>query len=145
VAHFARTVLDSGCLTIYGDGRQVRDLLEVADLAELYRLTIERIGQAAGRVFNVGGGPDRAYDVLTVLRRIEAATGRAARVAFGPERRGDQRYFVSDLGLVRGLLGWRPACDLDQGLPAWCRGCARSRASSPTGGPARRGGRRRSG
>jgi len=125
VAHFARAVLDGFPLTVYGDGGQVRDLLEVDDLAELYLLAIERIDRAAGRVFNIGGGPDHACDLLTAIARIERVTGRVAEVRFGPPRRGDQRFFVSDLGLVGRMLGWEPTRDLDAGLArlvAWCRG-----------------------
>jgi CDP-paratose 2-epimerase len=124
VAHFARAILSGAPLTVYGDGRQVRDLLEVADLADLYRLAIERIDRAAGRVFNVGGGPDHAHDLLTVIRRVELATGRTAALRFGPGRAGDQRRFVSDLGLVGRVLGWAPSRDLDAGLGrllAWMR------------------------
>jgi CDP-paratose 2-epimerase len=127
VAHFVRAVLDGRPLTIYGDGRQVRDLLDVSDLADLYHLAIERIERAAGRIFNIGGGPERASDLLSVIDRIELATGCPATVRFGPERTGDQRFFVCDLSLVRAVLGWRPTHDLESGLRrlvAWARGGA---------------------
>lgn len=127
VAHFVHSVLDGRPLTVYGDGRQVRDLLEVGDLAELYLLAIERIERAAGHVFNIGGGPERADDLLTVIGRIELASGLEAAVRFGPARAGDQRFFVSDVGLVRAVLGWEPACDLDAGLRrlvSWAGGAA---------------------
>ena len=137
VAHFVRAILDGCPFTVYGDGRQVRDLLEVDDLADLYHAAIERIEHAAGRVFNVGGGPDHACDLLTVIGRIELATGRAATVRFAPARAGDQRFFVSDVGLAGRLLGWKPTRDLDAGLGrlvSWARRIGPVGDVTPAGG-----------
>lgn len=116
VAHFAHAVVQRRPITIYGDGHQVRDLLDVRDLSDLYELCIERIDDCSGRIFNVGGGPENSRSVLSVLQSIEAEVGNASAYTFSDWRPGDQPYYVSDVSLAREVLGWRPRVDFDQGL-----------------------------
>lgn len=124
VAHFAHAILAGRPLTVYGDGRQVRDLLEVSDLARLYALAIAGIDRCAGLAVNVGGGPGNARDVVQVIGEIETLTGLEAGVGFAARRPGDQRYFVTDLSLARATLGWAPETGVPEGLArlvAWAR------------------------
>ena len=116
VAHFAHAIVNRRPITIYGDGSQVRDLLDARDLSRLYQTAIEGIDRCRGMVFNVGGGKDNARSVLWVIHEIEAATGIKADYAFADWRVGDQRYFVSDNREVRRVLGWSPAIGFAQGL-----------------------------
>jgi len=124
VAHFVHSILAGRPLTIYGDGHQVRDLLDARDLCRLYELAVEPGGPAAGQVFNVGGGPSNARDLLQVIAAIEDASGRKAEYEFAEVRPGDQRRYVSDLASVTSALNWRPEIDVDAGLAdmiAWAR------------------------
>lgn len=104
-------------LTIYGDGKQVRDVLWVGDLVDLYLAAAERIDAVSGEVFNVGGGSSRTISVWTELRpRLEALMGRTVPVAFAPWRPGDQKVYVSDCRKAEARLGWRPKVGVEEGL-----------------------------
>jgi CDP-paratose 2-epimerase len=124
VAHFARFTLGGQRITIYGDGSQVRDLLHIDDLANLYAQTIESIDKCAGLALNVGGGPANSRSVVEVARALGELVGRQAPLDFAASRPGDQRYFVSDLSLTTRLLGWTPSIHVEAGLTelvAWLR------------------------
>jgi CDP-paratose 2-epimerase len=116
VAHFARSILAGQPLTVYGDGGQVRDLLQIDDLVALYEAAIEGIDRCAGLALNVGGGPANARTVLGISRTLEELTGRPARLDFADWRAGDQRYFVSDVSTAAQLLGWEPRIGVEAGL-----------------------------
>jgi CDP-paratose 2-epimerase len=96
VAHFMLRALRGEPITIYGDGRQVRDILFVEDAVEAYLRAWRHIGRASGRAFNLGGGPGNAVSLLQLVRHLERLIGRPAAVAFQEWRAGDQRYYVSD-------------------------------------------------
>jgi CDP-paratose 2-epimerase len=104
VAHFLIRALNGEPITIYGDGRQVRDILFVDDAVSAYVSAARRIGQVAGRAFNLGGGPDNAVSLLQVIARIERVLDRRLAVQFADWRAGDQRYYVSDTTAVRRAL-----------------------------------------
>ena len=116
VAHFMHAVIRGRPITIYGDGHQVRDLLDVRDLVRLYELALERIDDCAGRVFNVGGGHANARSVLEVVKATESLLETPATYSFSEWREGDQRYFVSDVTQVGAALGWKPEIGADEGM-----------------------------
>ena len=120
VAHFARAALAGEPVTLYGDGRQVRDVLYVGDLVDamLAAETAMAAGEAnvIARAFNVGGGPGNAVTLLQVLRHIGRAVGREVPVDFGPWRTGDQRYYVSDPSRLRDAIGWGPTTGVGAGV-----------------------------
>ena len=113
LAHFLISALDGRPISIYGDGRQVRDVLFVDDAVEAYVRAAARIGEVSGQAFNLGGGPANAVTLLDVLDAIAAATGARPDVRFDAWRPGDQRYFVADTRRIRAALdlpdavGWR--------------------------------------
>jgi CDP-paratose 2-epimerase len=99
-------------LTVYGNGKQVRDLLHVDDLVELYVRVVERADAVAGRAYNVGGGPANALSLLELLERLEVA----GEPVHAESRPGDQLVFVANVGRARDDLGWQPTTPLDEGL-----------------------------
>lgn len=117
VAWFSAANLLGLEITIYGDGRQTRDLLFVEDLVDLYLLLWER--RLTG-VYPVGGGADNVLSVAQGIQRISEITGRPfASVRHEAERPGDQHYFVADLSWVKELdLPWSPKVGTEQGLRA---------------------------
>jgi CDP-paratose 2-epimerase len=124
VAHFVHSILKDRALTIYGDGTQVRDLLDARDLSRIYALVIERIGKTRGEVYNVGGGPQNQRNLLEVIARIGELTRREPRYSFADWREGDQEFYVSDVTKARDELGWSPEIDFDHGLRdliAWAK------------------------
>jgi CDP-paratose 2-epimerase len=100
VAHFVLRALAGKPVTIYGDGRQVRDVLFVEDAVRTYIAALRNADRLAGRAFNLGGGPANAVSLLQLIRHIESLMGRPIERYFAPWRPDDQRYYVSD---TRGL------------------------------------------
>jgi len=96
VAHFLIRALQGQPITLYGDGHQVRDILEVGDAVDAYLAAWDRIEAIAGQAFNLGGGPANAVSLRTLLDHIAALLGADLTVAFEDWRAGDQRYFVAD-------------------------------------------------
>jgi CDP-paratose 2-epimerase len=130
VAHFLLRALRGEPVTIYGDGRQVRDILFVDDAVDAYLAAWRRIGAAAGRAFNLGGGPANAVSLLDVIGCIEHTLGVAVDIRFGAWRPGDQRYFVSDTRRATEELGLRPALSWRQGVAALAASYAEEQGSS---------------
>ena len=116
VAHFVHSILKGRPLTIYGDGTQVRDLLDARDLSRLYEKVITDIDRSRGEIYNVGGGPENERNLLEVIERIGALTGKQPRYTFADWREGDQEYYVSDITKAKEQLGWEPEIPFDQGL-----------------------------
>ncbi|HET8996465.1 MAG TPA: NAD-dependent epimerase/dehydratase family protein [Acetobacteraceae bacterium] len=104
VAHFLRQALAGEPITLYGDGRQVRDVLHVDDAVRAYVGAWQRMGTVAGQAFNLGGGPSNAISLLQLIRHIESLLGRSVAVRFSDWRPNDQRWFVADPRRVRAAL-----------------------------------------
>lgn len=116
VAHFLIRALRGEAITIFGDGKQVRDVLFVEDLVDAMLRVQASIGSLAGRAFNVGGGPTNTLGLLDLVERIEGLMGRRPRLAFEPWRVADQRYYVSDVRELGRATGWSPRIDVSEGL-----------------------------
>ena len=118
VAHFLLRALSGQPITIYGDGRQVRDILYVDDAVAAYVSAWERIGAVSGQAFNLGGGPANAVSLLQILRCIEQTTGSEIDLRFADWRPGDQRYYVSDTRRATDALGLPPPLPWRDGVAA---------------------------
>ncbi|MBE0534603.1 MAG: GDP-mannose 4,6-dehydratase [Phycisphaerae bacterium] len=116
VAHFLIQGMNNNPITIYGDGKQVRDILYVDDLMEAMLLATEKIAYTRGRAFNMGGGPGNTISILELLDQIKRLTGRVPPIMGGAWRQGDQRYYVSDTRKFKALTGWKPAVGTAQGI-----------------------------
>jgi CDP-paratose 2-epimerase len=103
-------------VTIYGTGKQVRDILFIDDLIDCYIAGIERIDQVAGMTFNVGGGPENTLSLLELLEALREHSGRTVVHTFEAWRPGDQPVYVSDIGKAARLLDWRPKIGVAAGL-----------------------------
>lgn len=116
VAHFLIRALEGKPITIYGDGRQVRDVLHVDDAVDAYMAAWRRIDGISGRVFNLGGGPANAISLRELLRHIEDVIGRPVRTSFEDWRAGDQRYFVANARAAQEALGLAQPRPWQQGV-----------------------------
>jgi CDP-paratose 2-epimerase len=105
VAHFLIRALAGQPISIFGDGRQVRDILHVSDAVDAYMAAWRRIEAVRGRAYNLGGGPANAVSLLQLVSHIEGLIGRKVDLAFSDWRAGDQRYYVSDPTAARRDLG----------------------------------------
>jgi CDP-paratose 2-epimerase len=117
VAHFVIAAAKGRPITIYGNGKQVRDLLHVQDLIRAYELGIQKIDQVSGQAFNLGGG---AANSLSIWREfgplLEKLKGAPVVARLEKWRPGDQRVFISNNGKALALLGWRPQISPAQGI-----------------------------
>ena len=127
VAHFLIRALEGRPITIYGDGKQVRDVLYVEDLVDALLLAEDGAERLAGQAFNIGGGARNTLSLRELLALITEAHGREPAVEFGPWRPGDQRYYVSDSAAFAAATGWRPRVAPPDGVRALAAWLAASR------------------
>src|SRR3954471_1056342 len=127
VAHFLIRALDGEPIAIYGDGRQVRDVLNVADAVEAYVSAWRRIDAVQGRAFNLGGGPANAVSLRQLLRHVEDLIGRPIELSFSDWRAGDQRYYVTDMSRAARALELRNPIPWREGVAALARWLADER------------------
>ena len=117
VAHFIISALTGRPITIYGNGKQVRDVLFVDDLVRAFRLATDRMDRAAGEVFNIGGGPSNTISVWAEFGQLLAELdGRDISVNFDDWRPGDQPCYFSDIRKASEALDWRPLIDTKTGV-----------------------------
>ena len=124
VAHFLIQAQKGEPIHIYGDGKQVRDILFVDDLVAAQRAAMEHMDRLRGRAWNIGGGLANSVSLLEVLDLITEAIGRRPDVRFCPPRAGDQKYYVSDCSAFSAATGWQARVSPEEGvvrLARWLR------------------------
>jgi CDP-paratose 2-epimerase len=118
VAHFLIRALEDKPITIYGNGKQVRDILFVEDLVNAFVLAQKNIKKISGTAFNIGGGPTNTTSLIEILNMIKEKTGKDMQVSFEEWRTGDQQYYVTDTARFAEATGWKPAYAVSEGLEA---------------------------
>jgi CDP-paratose 2-epimerase len=118
VAHFVLRALEGAPITIFGDGKQVRDVLFVEDLVRALTLAESRAPEFAGQAFNIGGGSGNAVSLLDVIDILREVSGVSPILRHEDWRPGDQRYYVSDTSRFSATTGWRPTVGPRQGIAA---------------------------
>lgn len=104
-------------ITIYGDGKQVRDMLNVQDLIDAYDAAVRGIGRSVGQVYNMGGGPDRTISVWAEFGpMLEKLLGHPIPVSYGDWRPGDQKVCVYNVSKAERELGWKQQVSLQSGI-----------------------------
>jgi CDP-paratose 2-epimerase len=124
LAWFSIRALERKPVTIYGDGKQVRDALYIEDLIAVYDAALRRIDIAAGQAYNVGGGPEHTLSLLELVDMLNRKFGRDLRCSFEDLRPGDQPVFISNIAKAKTDLGWQPKIGVAEGvdrLIAWIR------------------------
>jgi CDP-paratose 2-epimerase len=116
IAHFLISALEGKPLTIYGDGKQVRDVLYVADLVQAMKIAQNEMEQLTGSAFNIGGGVENTISLLELLKIIEDMQGEPIDAEFGDWRPGDQKYYVSDIAKFRAAGNWAPQVNAYDGI-----------------------------
>jgi CDP-paratose 2-epimerase len=117
VAWFIIAAVTGKPITIYGDGKQVRDVLYINDLLDAYDAAIEQIDAAAGEIYNVGGGPALTMSIWAEFGPIlEGLMGHSIHVSRDDWRPGDQRIYVSDIRKAKQELGWQPRVGVGEGI-----------------------------
>ena len=116
VAWFAICSILDRPITIYGDGKQVRDVLYIDDLVDLYFLAAEQGSNTKLGAYNVGGGSEQAVSILGVIGMLEQILGRKLNPSFSDWRPGDQKIYVSDIRAARRDFDWTPKINPEKGL-----------------------------
>ena len=116
VAWFTIAAVLGKTITIYGDGKQIRDVLQVDDLARAYEAAYQQRDLASGQAFNIGGGPDNTLSLLELLGYLGTELGIQIPLRWSDWRPGDQPVFVCDLAKAERLLGWRPQISVKDGV-----------------------------
>ena len=117
LAHFTIAAATGRPVTIYGDGKQVRDVLFVEDLVRAFRAAVEKIDITAGQIYNIGGGSENALAVWSEFGGLLAELqGDHIRAEFGDWRPGDQPCYISDIRKAAAEMGWQPRVDKRVGI-----------------------------
>ena len=103
--------------SIYGDGKQVRDILHIEDLMRVFDLVLSDPSKVTGKIYNVGGGINNSISVWQELRPIlNRLFERELEAEICDWRPGDQRFFIADCSLAEKELGWRPEISIADGI-----------------------------
>lgn len=125
VAWFLIAASKNKDITIYGDGKQVRDLLWIDDLADVYLTAIEKIKDIKGQIFNIGGGMDHSISIWREFGPLLCKElDFTPRIAFDDWRPGDQKVCVMNIAKAKTTLSWTPKVSIEEGvskLAAWVK------------------------
>jgi len=117
VAWFVIAAITGKPISIYGDGKQVRDILFVDDLCDAYDAAFQRLPQIGGQIFNIGGGRQNTISVWMEFKPIlEKLLGKKIETTQGDWRPGDQPVFISDIRKASKLLNWTPKVSAEEGI-----------------------------
>jgi CDP-paratose 2-epimerase len=116
VAWFTIAAVTGRPITIYGDGKQVRDILYISDQNAAFEALAKKIKKTNGRAYNLGGGTDFTTSLFELLDMIEDVTGKRSKVGFGDWRMGDQKVYISDTRKIKRETGWKPKVNVKGGV-----------------------------
>ena len=116
VAHFIISAVLNRPITIYGDGKQVRDVLFISDLVDAFLVAGENIKVTRGKVYNIGGGYSNSISLLEFINLLEDSLGKKIQTRFGDWRPGDQKIYISDIRRAKNEFGWKPKINVKKGI-----------------------------
>ena len=116
VAWFTIATLLEKPITIYGDGKQVRDVLYVADLVKAFDAFVQKRDKFHHSVYNIGGGAENTMSLLELLDILDDLTGKRSEIKFDKWRPSDQKVYVSDIAKAKRELGWKPEVSPTKGV-----------------------------
>jgi len=116
VAHFVISSVLGNPLTIYGDGKQIRDILFIDDLVRAFTLSMNKINRTKGEIYNIGGGKENTISLLELIEYLENLLGRKIGYSLGDWRPGDQKVYYSDIRKAEKDFDWRPAIAKEEGI-----------------------------
>lgn len=116
VVHFIITHLLSRPISIYGDGKQVRDILFIDDLVNAFQLATKNISKTKGQAYAIGGGPKFTISLLELVDQIEKSKNKKFNLTFEDWRPSDQKVYYSDISKARKDFGWMPAVSPQSGI-----------------------------
>lgn len=121
VAWFTIAAIIGKPITIYGDGKQVRDVLYVQDLIRAFDMAYQRIDVTAGKIYNIGGGSPNAMSLLQLLEYLRLDIRQKINVEYSDWRPGDQKVYISDCTKAKFEFGWEPVISPQEGVKSLLR------------------------
>jgi CDP-paratose 2-epimerase len=116
VAWFAIRAMQNRPVTIYGDGKQIRDILYINELIDAYNAAIDNIHKTSGNAYNIGGGPVNTLSLLELIKMLEEYFQRPMEYSFDEWRPGDQLVYVSDIRKAAEDFAWVPQVGPEKGI-----------------------------
>lgn len=116
VVHFIITHILGKPISIYGDGKQVRDILFIDDLVNAFQLATKEIGKTKGQAYAIGGGQKFTISLLELVDQIEKSKNKKFNLTFEDWRPSDQKVYYSDISKAKKGFGWAPAIDPRTGV-----------------------------
>jgi len=116
LAWFINALLFDKPVTIYGDGKQVRDVLFVSDLLNAYDAALENIKETRGKAFNIGGGKEYSLSIWELFQILEKLSNKKFKYTFGEWRPGDQKVYISNISKIKNTIGWSPKVSANEGV-----------------------------
>jgi len=116
IFHFLKLAYQKNTLKIFGNGKQVRDLLYIDDLINAYELAITNIEKTSGQAYNIGGGLKNSVSLLEAIDAISRILNSEVKTEFFEPRPGDQKVFISDNSKALKDFSWSPEVSVSQGL-----------------------------
>jgi CDP-paratose 2-epimerase len=116
LAWLASSVIFNYQINIYGNGKQVRDVLHVADLINAFDLAFKNIKKTKGKVYTIGGGIKSAISILEYLEILKSISGKRFACKLRPRRLADQKVYISDISLAKKDFNWIPQITPEEGI-----------------------------
>lgn len=116
VAWFIIASIMNRPLTIYGDGKQCRDVLWIDDLVDTYVACYKNVDKVSGEIYNVGGGPKNVLSLIELVDYLKKAGIMTQDPALSDWRPGDQKIFVSDIKKICDAVHWKPKITPQEGV-----------------------------
>lgn len=118
LAWFVIAIVTGKPITIFGNGKQVRDVLYIDDLVDAYELAVKNIETTTGQVYNIGGGSGNAMSIWWDFKpMVESVLERSIPdPGFDTTRPGDQPIFVADIAKANRDFGWTPRISAPEGI-----------------------------
>ena len=117
IAWFVRQAMAGALINIFGDGKQVRDILYIDDLLKAFDMALERAEATCGQVYNIGGGRENSISILELLDFMDRELGiRPSEVSYQEWRRADQKIYISNTAKAYQQFGWKPQVSKEEGI-----------------------------
>ena len=116
VAHFIISTILDKFITVYGDGKQVRDILYISDLINAFQQAIKNVNKTRGQAYNIGGGPNNTISLLELIQFLERIAGKKVNYNFAPWRPADQKVYYTNITKAKADFGWKPSINKEEGI-----------------------------
>jgi CDP-paratose 2-epimerase len=116
IAHFVISTLTRKPITVYGDGKQIRDILYVSDLVSAFSSLAENAERTVGQAYNIGGSSENSISLLETINLLDELTGLRSAIEYKDWRLGDQKVYISDISKIHETTSWKPMVTAREGI-----------------------------